>query len=538
MMDFFRVHQLLTYSISYRCLICYVFCTYPKEVIMPKFAPCIAVLGTGSDVGKSIVTSALCRILSNQGLQVTPFKAQNMSNNSGVTAEGLEMGRAQIVQAEAARIPPHVDMNPVLLKPTSDVGSQVVLNGKVWLEASSKEYYAKKEYLFTKSCTALDRLRSTSDAVVMEGAGSCAEVNLMEHDIVNLRAAAYADAPVILVADIDRGGVFAQLVGTLACLSPQQQKQIAGFVINRFRGDIDLFKNGVDWIETKTGKPVFGVLPWFRHFHIEAEDAVVIEKAQTYDSAKTDDAGIAVIKLPHISNFTDFDPLQQLDGLQVAYLQQPQDLDRFRAIIIPGSKSTRSDLNWLNSSGWRQRIHHFHAQGGHILGICGGYQMLGTQVLDPHGVEGLAGTTPGLDLLPVETELKAPKTTTLTDFSWKGFKGRGYEIHMGQTRHLTPTATPPMKVIARNQEQCNDNDGCISGDGQVVGTYLHGLFDTPDITRQWLEHIGLHDIAVNQMHGPAARDAAYELLAEHAAKHLDIKAIMALLSINPKGDMA
>ncbi len=497
---------------------------------MSEKAACLAVLGTGSDVGKSIVATALCRIFANRGIRVAPFKAQNMSNNSGVTPEGAEMGRAQIVQAEAARVPPHCDMNPVLLKPVSDMGSQVVLNGKAWMEASAQAYYTKKEYLFAESCAALDRLRQDCDLVVMEGAGSCAEVNLMEGDIVNLRAAAYAGAPVILVADIDRGGVFAQIVGTLACLSPAQQAQIKGFVINRFRGDIALFKKGIDWIEQHTGKPVYGVLPWYKHFHIEAEDAVVIENARPFMPTAASDPAIAVIRLPHISNFTDFDPLAKLAGCQLVYLQQPQDLDQCRAVIIPGSKSTCSDLQWLETSGWRDRLLRYAASGGHILGICGGYQMLGTQVHDPDGIEGVPGATTGLGLLPVATVLKAPKTTTLTDFAWDGIPGKGYEIHMGQTQ--APSGRALVAVQSRNGQTCEDSDGCISENGRVIGTYMHGLFDAPAITQHWLAGIGLGAIAVDQMHGPAARDQAYDQLAEHAAQHLDIQAITNLLPSN------
>ena len=494
---------------------------------MTQRAACLAVLGTGSDVGKSIVTTALCRIFANRGIRVAPFKAQNMSNNSGVTPEGLEMGRAQIVQAEAARIPPHVDMNPVLLKPVSDMGSQVVLNGRAWMDASAQSYYTKKEYLFTESCAALERLRASCDLVVMEGAGSCAEVNLMDNDIVNLRAAAQAEAPVILVADIDRGGVFAQIVGTLACLSPAQQQQIRGFVINRFRGDIALFHKGIDWIEQRTGKPVFGVLPWFKHFHIEAEDAVVIEHAPPCDLATCAEPTIAVIRLPHISNFTDFDPLKKLSGCRLVYLQQPQSLQGCSAVILPGSKSTCSDLQWLRTSGWQGRLANYVASGGHVLGICGGYQMLGSQVHDPDGIEGIAGSTPGLGLLPVETVLKAPKTTTLTDFTWDGIAGKGYEIHMGQTR--PPQGQELIAVQSRNGIDCADTDGCISADGRVAGTYMHGLFDSPEITRRWLAGIGLAAVGVDQQHGPAARDQAYELLAEHAARHLDLAAITNLL---------
>lgn len=488
----------------------------------------MAVLGTGSDVGKSIVTTALCRILANRGVRVAPFKAQNMSNNSGVTPEGMEMGRAQIVQAEAARIAPHVDMNPVLLKPTSDVGSQVVLNGKVWQDASAKDYHHRKEMLFVECCGAIERLSGMYETVVMEGAGSCAEVNLMAGDIVNLRMAAYANAPVILVADIDRGGVFAQIVGTLECLSMEQQSQIKGFIINRFRGDIDLFKEGVSWIEQKTGKPVFGVLPWFNHFNIEAEDAVVIEKARAYIPSWSGSPAVAVIKLPHISNFNDFDPLGHLDGLQLAYLKKRQPLEGFKAVILPGTKSTCSDLKWLHQTGWADTLQRYAADGGHVLGICGGYQILGSNVHDPEGIEGRAGSTQGLGLLPVETVLKSPKTTTLTEFSWEGIKGRGYEIHMGRTRRLSGHQAL-LTVERRNQLSCDDSDGCQSADGRVLGTYVHGMFDTPQIIHHWLTLVGLGTVQVDQVHGPSARDEAYDLLADHCERFLDVEGILGLV---------
>lgn len=501
---------------------------------MSRKAACIAVLGTGSDVGKSIVVTALCRILANRGLRVAPFKAQNMSNNSGVTPEGLEMGRAQIVQAEAARLAPHVDMNPVLLKPVSDVGSQVVLNGTVWRDASASSYYRRSQYLFSESRRALDRLRESYEVVVMEGAGSCAEVNLMQNDIVNLRMAAYAQAPVVLVADIDRGGVFAQIVGTLECLTQEQQSRINGFVINRFRGDLDLFSDGVRWIEQRTGRPVYGVLPWFNHFSIEAEDAVAIRRARPYVPACSGLPVVAVIKLPHISNFTDFDPLANLESLQLVYLEKRQPLDGFKAVILPGTKSTRSDLEWLDRTGWRRDIQRFAASGGHVLGICGGYQMLGVAVHDPDGIEGAAGSTPGLGLLPVDTVLKAPKTTTLTDFSWGAGEGRGYEIHMGQTRLHDGAVW--LNVRHRNQQPCQDSDGCISSDGRTLGTYIHGLFDTPHMTRRWLQQIGLDAVAPQQVHGPAARDAAYDLLAEHTCRHVDVETICGLIDSRPGGD--
>ena len=332
-------------------------------------ANCLAVLGTGSDVGKSVIAAALCRCLSDRGLSVAPFKAQNMSNNSGVTPEGLEMGRAQIVQAEASRIAPHVDMNPVLLKPTSEVGSQVVLLGKVLENASAADYHAKTESLFDAAAAALDRIRTSFDAVVMEGAGSCAEVNLMDRDIVNLRMAEYAHAPVILVADIHKGGVFAQIVGTLACLSRGQRELIKGFVINRFRGDLHLFADGVRWIEEQTKKPVFGVLPWYDHIRIEPEDSVVIEAPRQTRSG--DGPAVAVVRLPHISNFNDFDPLYAVAGLDVVFVETPQSLSGFSAVILPGSKNTRWDLDWLRRTGWEGRLSDYVQEGGSVLGIFG-----------------------------------------------------------------------------------------------------------------------------------------------------------------------
>ncbi len=501
------------------------------EYKMSIKAPCIAVLGTGSDVGKSVVTTALCRIYAQKGCRVAPYKAQNMSNNSGVTPEGLEMGRAQIVQAEAAGIAPHVDMNPVLLKPTSDVGAQVVVSGVARTNAGAKAYHAQKEQLFSEACAALDRLRGQYDLVVMEGAGSCAEVNLMANDIVNLSMAKYANAPVILVADIHRGGVFAQVVGTLACLKEAQRQQIKGVVINRFRGDIDLFKDGVQWIEAQTGLPVFGVLPWYSAFKIEDEDSVVIEQPNGH-AGPDDGPLIAVIRLPHISNFTDFDPLMHLEGLKVVYLEKVRDLNRFNAVILPGSKNTRNDLDWLAATGWKEAIGRYVDEGGNVLGVCGGYQMLGTRVLDPDGVEALPGQTPGLGLLPVETELKAPKTTTRTRFSWQGNSGEGYEIHMGQTRRLGGQSM--FRIHSRNQIGCSDEDGCISENGRVLGTYLHGLFDSPAVTKQWLDRIGLGHLPVSETHGPAARDKAYNALADHARKYLDIEGIDKLIKRESK----
>ncbi len=490
-----------------------------------KQAHCIAVFGTASDVGKSVVATALCRCFVNRGVRVAPFKAQNMSNNSGVTPEGLEMGRAQIVQAEASKIPPHVDMNPILLKPTSDIGAQVVLLGEALRNSTAAQYHTQKKYLLDQTRAALDRVREQYDLVVIEGAGSCAEVNLMAHDIVNFRTAEYADAPVVLVADIHRGGVFAQLVGTLACLPEDQQERVAGLLINRFRGDLTLFEDGAQWIEQKTQKKMIGVLPWYHHISIEQEDSVVLEKPEplSRDHAKP---GIAVIRLPHISNFTDFEPLMHIDGLNLVYLEKQQSLNPFKAVILPGSKNTRYDLEWLRSRGWIDRIQEYAQNDGWVLGVCGGYQMLGSRVHDPHGLEGAPGSTPGLALLPVETTLEAPKTTTRTFFQWGEIDGAGYEIHMGRTQRSG--GRPLFHVTERNNTPLSAEDGCTVKDFRIMGSYIHGLFDTPAILRQWLDVIGVTDVEVPAAEGLAARERQYDLLAAHFEKHIDIKQILTL----------
>ena len=501
----------------------------------PPKAPCIAAFGTGSDVGKSIVATALNRFFLNRGFSVAPFKAQNMSNNSGVTPEGLEMGRAQIVQAEAARIAPHVDMNPILLKPTTEVGCQVVLLGEAVANQTASEYHTRKAHLFEAACRSLDRLREQHDLVVMEGAGSCAEVNLMAHDIVNFRMAEYADAPVILIADIHRGGVFAQIVGTLECLPPERRDRIAGFIVNRFRGDIRLFDDGVKWIEAKTGKPVFGVLPWFTHITIEAEDSVVIESPPVVNRRTGEKPAVAVVRIPHISNFTDFDPLSALPGLDLFFIERVQDLSGFAAVILPGSKNTRFDLDWLQERGWGRQLSAYAGRGGHILGICGGYQLMGRAVHDPHGLEGAPGTTGGLGLLPVETTLMAPKTTTLSRFAWGDVQGTGYEIHMGRTERLG--GAPLFTVLSQNgRPPGNGEDGCVSADGRIMATYMHGLFDTPAVTRRWLDAVGLGDVeTTGTPAGPTARDREYDRLAEHLEQHVDTKAILRLVRFSHSG---
>jgi len=478
----------------------------------------IAILGTGSDVGKSIIAAAICRSLSDRGVKVAPFKAQNMSNNSGITPEGLEMGRAQIVQAEAAKITPHVNMNPILLKPTGEKQSQVILNGRVYGNHTAMDYHRNKGFYFKKACDAFDRLGQTYERIILEGAGSCAEVNLMPSDIVNFAMAEYAGADVILAADIHRGGVFAQIIGTLECLPKAYRDMVKGFIINRFRGDIDLFKDGVNWIEKETGKKVLGVLPWYTHFKIEAEDSVEIEKCNDFKYLNPDMPAIGIIRLPHIANFTDFHALSKVKGIQTIFIDRPNHLSKFKAVIIPGSKNTRADLEWLINK-FKEPLKEYYHSKGYVFGICGGYQMLGEFVDDPDGLEGTPGRTKALNLLPVQTVLKAPKTTTLSDFHWEDAKGKGYEIHMGYTS-LSAGASL-IEISSRNYMPCTDTDGCISEDGRIAGTYLHGFFDSSKILLKWLKTIGLDvNYPCDDMHSLKQRD--YALLKEHFEAHIDM----------------
>ena len=484
----------------------------------------IAVLGTGSDVGKSIVAAAICRYLADRGENVAPFKAQNMSNNSGITPEGLEMGRAQIVQAEACRIPPHVDMNPILLKPTGEKQSQVILHGKVYDNQTAMDYHLNKSFYFEKACRAFDRLCSTHERIVLEGAGSCAEVNLMEGDIVNCAMAEYAGADIILTADIHRGGVFAQIVGTLDCLPERYRKLVKGIIINRFRGDIALFREGSEWIEKKTGIPVLGVLPWYSHFKIDAEDSVEIESCDNYKALDRNKPAIGVIRLPHIANFTDIHSLSQIPELQIRFIDKPVALEKYKALILPGSKNTREDLDWLLTE-FKAPLSEYLGKGGHILGICGGYQMLGEIVEDPGGLEGTPGETEGLGFLPVKTILKAPKTTTISEFKWDTVCGKGYEIHMGATE--IQGGTPFVEIVSRNQVRCTERDGCISTEGNVAGTYVHGFLDEPGPCKKWLEMIGVTSDHLQNIQGSnEVKEENYRLLRKHFEKHIDLSRML------------
>jgi adenosylcobyric acid synthase len=501
-------------------------------------ARCVAVLGTGSDTGKSITVAAFCRIFSDLGIRVAPFKAQNMSNNSHVTPEAGEMGRAQIVQAEAARIVPHVDMNPVLLKPSTDTGAQVVLQGKPIANREAKEYFADTDYLFGKALESLQRLRAANALIIMEGAGSCAEVNLRPKDFVNFRMAHAADAPVILVADIDRGGVFAQIIGTLELIPEEDRQRVAGIIINRFRGDPDLFKTGLEFIEDRTGLPVLGLIPHFRHIQIDSEDGVpldaVIDPPAGPEPGKIN---IGVIRLPHISNFTDFNPFDRDAVVNLHYLARPRSLEGYDAIFLPGTKNGRFDMEWLNQTGWTDVLAKFVRDGGSLCGICGGYQMLGNVIYDPYGSEGAPGETRCLGLLNVDTTLHREKILSRSIGVWEqnGEDVEGYEIHMGVTQRGSGVS-PVIRVLSQNGMPTDSFDGAASSDGRIWGVYFHGLFDTPGFRHAFLRAMRA-DYRPGRSDGDAGpisafKDRQYDLLAEHFRTHLDMDKLRMILRLD------
>ncbi|HHE32467.1 MAG TPA: cobyric acid synthase [Chlorobaculum parvum] len=490
----------------------------------------IAILGTASDVGKSIVATALCRIFSNAGIDVAPYKAQNMSNNSGVTPDGFEMGRAQIVQAIAARVTPHADMNPVLLKPNTDTGAQVVLQGKVCADKSAREYFGDTRRWAEAAFESLDRLAAKHELLVIEGAGSCAEMNLYKRDFVNFKTARRTGAAVILVADIDRGGVFAQVAGTLAVIPPEDRELVKGVIINRFRGDKSLFDEGVRMLESMTGVPVLGVLPWVKALAIDAEDAVplssVVDPKHELAAGKI---GIAAIYFPHISNFTDLAPLERDPSVELHYLHRPKSLDSYKALILPGSKNVRGDLDWLETMGWRDEIEKFRKRGGIIVGLCGGYQMLGGSIADPHGVEGAPGESAGLGLLPITTVLEREKVlcNSLGTLAGTSCAVSGYEIHMGRTE-IEPGASPLIAVTERNGVASEEFDGVRSADGRVMGSYFHGFFDRPEV-RTWF--LCLLDSGYEPPVGAFAADP-FELLASHFSENLDLEKLFAIAGLS------
>lgn len=468
-------------------------------------AKILMVQGTSSSAGKSLLVTALCRIYSRRGISVAPFKAQNMSNNAAVCADGSEIGRAQALQAAAAGLAPSVDMNPVLIKPEADSRSQIILMGRPWNTLEAKTYYEKKEILWEHVTAALDRLRETYDLVIIEGAGSAAEINLRRGDIVNMAVARYANAPVLLIGDIDRGGIFAQLLGTLWLLDLDGRALVRGLVVNKFRGDLALFSDGVQILEEKGNVPVLGVLPYLRNLNLPDEDAVSVEsrsstsgnpQVELAESAPDSLIDIAVLALPRISNFDDFDPLKAESGVTLRYVSSAAEFGTPTAVIIPGTKSTIADLDWLRQTGLAEAVTKFAKSGGAVVGICGGYQMLGEAIADSHHVESKVEHTSGLGLLPVRTEFSKEKATFQAQARIKCQRGwmsrldestlSGYEIHMGET----PSQTAWLEIVSRNGEQVKVADGSVSSDGKIWACYLHGIFVNDDFRHAWLESLG------------------------------------------------
>jgi adenosylcobyric acid synthase len=434
----------------------------------------LMVQGTTSDAGKSVLVAGLCRVLARKGIKVAPFKPQNMALNSAVTPDGGEIGRAQAVQALACGIAPSVHMNPVLLKPNSDTGAQVILQGRALSNMEATSYHDYKKVAMDTVMDSFGRLTGLFQSVMIEGAGSPAEINLRENDIANMGFAEQADVPVIIIADIDRGGVFAHLYGTLALLSASEQNRVIGFVINRFRGDIQLLQSGLDWLEEKTGKPVIGVLPYLHGFDLEAEDAI---DAKQIVGQRTK-LNVVVPVLTRMSNHTDFDALRNHPDIDFRYVGKGDRLNNADLIVIPGSKSTRADLEYLRSQGWDKDIARHLRLGGKVIGICGGYQMLGDTIVDPHGVEGAAGKSDGLGLLPVCTTLTETKQLTnvagVLRLCGQEAIVSGYEIHVGQTiSTMNPGASSAQPIELQNGRK----EGMLSDCDQIMGTYLHGVFD-------------------------------------------------------------
>jgi len=503
----------------------------------------IMVQGTTSDAGKSMLVTALCRYLKRRNISVAPFKPQNMALNSAVSSDGGEIGRAQAVQAQACGISPTTSMNPVLLKPNSDTGSQVIVNGRALGNMNAAQYHHFKPTLLKHVIEAYQGLLQQYQMVVVEGAGSPAEINLREHDIANMGFAEAVDCPVLLIADIDRGGVFAHIVGTLELLNASERQRVVGVVINRFRGDINLLKPGIEWLENKTKIPVLGVLPYLSDLYLEAEDSLANRHLQQARMHRHDVAAqqcseqkplrIGVIALPKISNHTDFDALQLQHNVHLQFVEHPDSLrdQALDLVIIPGSKNTRQDLAWLLEKSWQAYLLRHLRYGGKVIGICGGFQMLGRLIHDPDGVEAEPGYSAALGLLDFETELKADKQlrNVCGKFSFDQTELYGYEIHVGQSRG--PALSRPALHLS------DGDDGAISEDNQVFGTYVHGLFDHPPAAAAMMRWCGVSMSAEQALNMTLLREQSMERLADTIAQHLDMKQLLAhLQTTTPRFD--
>ncbi len=480
--------------------------------------------GTGSDVGKSVITAAFCRILMQEGFSPAPFKAQNMALNSYVTPDGLEIGRAQAVQAWAAGLECHSDMNPVLLKPSGDSTSQIVLNGKVYGNIDAKTYYEfpAREKLIQEVRNAYDRLSRQHSPILLEGAGSISEINLKERDFINLKMAEYAGADVILIGDIDRGGIFASLYGTMMLLEQDERQMIKGIIINKFRGDLALFEPGIKKIEELCGVPVLGVIPFFNDIDIEEEDSVSLKrKRKVSDTGKVN---IAVILLPHISNFTDFDTLERLQEINLFYSNNTEEISKADIIIIPGSKNTIADLKTIKESGVAETIVSAYKKGKSVLGVCGGYQMMGEFIYDPTHIEGDTDEQKGLGILPVTSVIETEKVTKEVRFKFLNHSEicQGYEIHMGRSTYSDESNTEPLITM---------EDGTVEGfhnSVKCMGSYIHGIFDNPVVIDYILSPY-LSQKNITPACVKSHREEQFDKLADHVRRHSDIDRILKML---------
>lgn len=510
-----------------------------NELTNGGLAKVIMVQGTSSHAGKSVLTAALCRIFAQKGYSVAPFKAQNMSLNSYATPDGGEIGRSQAVQAAAAMVEPRVEMNPILLKPEADNRSQVVVLGRPQMTLSARSYYDRKEALWDVVTSSLDTLRREYDVVVMEGAGSPAEINLRQYDIVNMSIALYANAPVLLVADIERGGVFAQLVGTMALLEPQERALVKAHVINKFRGDISLLGSGPDQLQEMTGVPVAGVLPYFFDIHVPEEDTLGLPDAEVGVGDAVID--IAVIRLPHLANFDDFDPLGDEHGVNVRFVEDANQFGNPDLIIIPGSKTTMTDLDWLREQGLATRVIAARKADTPVIGICAGYQMLGRELLDPDGIESPRPSAPGLGLLPVTTMFLGDKATH--QVAGRVVDGHGilsgsegapltaYEIHMGVT--TGEASASPFVIETRSGQDVTLPDGALDDEGLTLGAYLHGLFHNRQLRRAMLLWLASRKgVSLPESDSEVDQNAEYDKLAAFVREHLDMELIYHITGIS------
>jgi adenosylcobyric acid synthase len=511
-------------------------------------ARALMVLGTGSHVGKSLITAALCRILLQEGYRVAPFKAQNMALNSAATPDGFEIGRAQAMQAEAAGLAPTADMNPILIKPSSNTGSQIILQGRVWGQVTAADYHQHRvEEFLPHVLESYERLAAKYDVIVLEGAGSPAEINLKAHDIVNMRMAEAADASCLLIGDIDRGGVFASLFGTLELLEPHERDRIRGYLINKFRGDVSLLNPGLEMIKTYIKIPCVGVIPYLHDVGLDEEDGVAMEDRKTVARAWRDDDDtsdrrlrIGVIALPHMSNFTDFDALAAEPSVALAYLTRASEVTNADIMIIPGTKQTINDLEWLRVGGFDKAIQEYAAR-SFTVGVCGGMQILGLDIRDPAGLEG-GGEVRGLGLLPIRTTLEAEKitrpasakllTSEIFGQSMSSHVATGYEIHLGVTDYLSEAK--PLFELRRKGDDHRVMDGVVSADRRIIGTYLHGLFDEDEFRHAFVRSAR----AASHLNAPhayanvkAEREARFDRLADHVREAINLDQILGWLAL-------